>query len=112
MKVILLLYNLFVFISCSNKYNNYEGYIYGEKSKMPLRDINICGRSNLKNCIQTDEKGFFKLKQQKNRISKFLIVSSASSVLDSIQVIRTSGGEKINYYFTKGRKDTLFVKNN
>ena len=58
----------------------------------------------------TDKKGFFKINKPKNSISMFLMIKNDKNLIDSIQVIRRSGGERINYYFIEGRSDTLFIK--
>jgi hypothetical protein len=57
----------------------------------------------------TDKRGFFTLRKKADAVSTFLMVSKGDMLIDSIQVIRTSGGEQVNYYFTDGRTDTLFV---
>ena len=40
----------------------------------------------------------------------FLMIKNDKNLIDSIQVIRRSGGERINHYFIEGRSDTLFIK--
>ena len=37
------------------------------------------------------------------------MIKKDNIVIDSIQIIRMSGGERINYYFVEGRKDTLYI---
>ncbi len=107
----LILFTIFLnFCNCStNKgFNFYEGHIYS-KNKIPVKTLEVFEKDRPNNKTFTDDMGFFKLKKQKNSISTFLIVKNREVLIDSIQVVRTSGGEKINYYFVEGTKDTLFI---
>ena len=115
MKSLFLLYFVTLFtISCSSSSSDfrfYEGYIYNE-SKKPISDLEIFEKEQPNNKTITDKKGFFKINKLENSVSIFLIIKDNDRLLDSIQIIRKSGGEKLNYYFVEGRSDTLFIKQN
>lgn len=75
---------------------------------MPLTNIEICPEHNSENkkCVKTDKKGFFKMDLNS---MQHIYVHINGNLSDSIQTIRTSGEEKIIYYFINGRKDTAFI---
>ncbi|MCH4828946.1 MULTISPECIES: hypothetical protein [Flavobacterium] len=95
--------------NCTNKNNlkYYQGYIYLNKNAEP--DVEVYEADNPSNKTKTNENGFFKIPMQQKYISNFLIIRNKNKIIDSIQIIRTSGGEKINYYFVEGRNDTVFI---
>lgn len=97
---------LISFNSCISSPSFYEGYIYS-KDKKPLENIQVC-EQNKSNCTYTDKKGFFKLKKDENMISDLIIFNNSKS-LDTIKTVWSQHGEKINYSFLEGKKDTLFV---
>lgn len=74
-----------------------------------MLNIEICSEhtSENKKCVKTNEKGFFKM--DLNSMQQYIYVYINGHLSDSIQTIRTSGGEKINYYFINERKDTAFI---
>ena len=113
MKSLFLLYFVTLFTisrsSSSSDFRFYEGYIYNE-SKKPISDLEIFEKEQPNNKTITDKKGFFKINKLENSISMFLMIKNNKNLIDSIQVIRRSGGERINYYFIEGRSDTLFIK--
>lgn len=99
----------FTAVSCTTSVKNYEGYIYEYKTKTPLSNINVCSKhnnDNNKKCVKTDKKGFFKMDLNS---MQYIYVYINGNLSDSIQTIRSSGGEKIDYYFVNGRKDTAFI---
>ncbi|MFK7050526.1 hypothetical protein [Flavobacterium columnare] len=100
---------LVIVANCTNRNNfkYYQGYIYLNKNPVP--DVEVYEEDNPSNKTKTDENGFFKIPMQQKYISNFLIIRKKNKIIDSIQIIRTSGGEKVNFYFVEGRKDTLFV---
>jgi|GEM_PF-1385344 len=110
MKFIILLSALLSGIcNCApHKFRHYEGYIF--QSNTPLANVAVFEQDDPSNKTYTNKDGFFKLEKRPDAISRFLMVSKDNVIIDSIQVIRSSGGEQINYYFIEGRKDTLFVK--
>lgn len=91
----------------SDTFKQYQGHIY--HSGRPLVNVAVYEQDDPANKTYTDKQGFFTLKKSAEAVSLFLMVSKDNAIIDSIQVIRTSGGERINYYFTEGRTDTLFV---
>lgn len=90
------------------KFKRYEGFIY--QAEKPLPHVEIFEQDNPENSTQTDEDGFFSLNKRAGAVSRFLMVRKNNAIIDSIQVIRTSAGEQLAYYFTESRKDTLFLK--
>lgn len=107
MKKALIIF-FFTAVSCTTSIKNYEGYIYEYNTKIPLSNIEICPEhtSENKKCVKTDKKGFFKMDLNS---MQHIYVYINGNLSDSIQTIRTSGGEKINYYFINGRKDTAYI---
>lgn len=97
---------VFFINSCTTSAQNYEGFIYKSK-EIPFGNIKICEKST-NNCTQTDSKGFFKLKKNKDSIND-LIVFYNNLPVDTIKTPWKQHGEKINYSFIKGKKDTLFI---
>lgn len=111
MKIFLILFiTIFSITNCSVKsdFLYYQGYIYN-KNNIPVENIEVSEKEKPSQKTYTDKSGFFSLKKERNSISMFLILRKDNTILDSIQVIRKSGGEKINYYFVEGRNDTLFI---
>ncbi len=110
MKNIFLLAFLTIMCSCSLKksFNYYHGYVFNQNNN-PIINIEVFEKDRPLNKSLTDNKGYFKIEKNKNSISTFLMVKRNNILVDSIQVIRSSGGEKINYYFVEGRNDTLFI---
>ena len=100
MKSLFLLYFVTLFtISCSSSSSDfrfYEGYIYNE-SKKPISDLEIFEKEQPNNKTITDKKGFFKINKLENSISMFLMIKNNKNLIDSIQVIRRSGGESIMF---------------
>ncbi|MBW8524059.1 hypothetical protein K0U91_02345 [Chryseobacterium chendengshani] len=92
--------------SCTSMPKFYEGYIFN-KDKKPLSNIKVC-ENNKSNCVYTDSKGYFRLEKQRNSIND-LIVFSKSTPVDTIKTVWSQHGEKINYSFVEGKKDTLFL---
>jgi hypothetical protein len=105
--VIICLSQICISISCSKKVNYYEGYIYN-KQKKPIKGLMIFEKLDKEKFVYTSNQGFFKLKKNEQSIND-LMIAKEGKIVDSIQTVRTSGGEKINYYFIEGRKDTLFI---
>ncbi|WP_159243422.1 hypothetical protein R8G64_06405 [Tenacibaculum maritimum] len=102
------IHTLFItMISCSNKIKFYHGYIYDTENK-PLKNIKVEENDNLKMFSYTNEKGYFKI-TEKNTFGGNLIVSKKNIILDTIYAVYSSHGEKLNYRFTNGRNDTLFL---
>lgn len=99
---------LWIAASCSqNKFTHYEGYVYREGR--PLPHIEVSDSDVPQRKTYTDERGFFRLDKQKDAVSSIFMVRENDHVIDSIDLIRTAGGEQINYYFTNKRSDTLFI---
>lgn len=92
----------------SDTFRQYQGYIY--QADVPMANVAVFEQDDPANKTVTDKQGFFTLKKKADAVSMFLMVSKDNTIIDSIQVIRTSGGEQMNYYFTEGRTDTLFVQ--
>ena len=90
------------------KFKRYEGFIY--QAGKPLPHVEIFEQDNPENSTQTNAEGFFSLNKRDGAVSRFLMVRKNNAIIDSIQVIRTSAGEQLAYYFTESRKDTLFLK--
>ncbi|MBE8726791.1 hypothetical protein [Flavobacterium hungaricum] len=97
----------FTMVSCKTSVKNYEGYIYEYNTKKPLSNIEIC-IEDLK-CVKTNKKGFFKTDFINSSLSRYIYLYANGELIDSIETIRGSGGEKINFYFINGRKDTSFI---
>jgi len=94
-------------VQCGSHIGFYQGHVLN-KTKKPIVNLKVYEKYKPSNFTYTDKDGYFKLLKNKERISQFLIIeSSDKKILDSMQVIRTSGGEKINYHFVQGRSDTL-----
>lgn len=111
MKKIVLSINIIVYIliSCKSKINHYEGYIC-DAHKKPINGLKVFSKyDSIYTYDYTDSSGFFKIKINTNTIFGFLMIKKEDVVIDSIQIIRSSGGEKRNFYFVEGRKDTLFI---
>lgn len=75
---------------------------------MPVKGLRVSTEWDKRNAAYTNKDGFFKLRKDKNLVSNLFIYKD-SILIDSIQVIRNSGGEKVVFYFVEGRKDTLFI---
>ncbi|KQT33914.1 hypothetical protein ASG22_17605 [Chryseobacterium sp. Leaf405] len=106
--LILLFLSTIIINNCSDiNFNSYEGFIYNKNA--PYVHLKIFEKDFNSNFTFTNDKVFFKLKKRSNSISTFLMIQKNNKIIDSIQVIRTSGGEKINYSFIEGRNDTLFI---
>ncbi len=106
--IILLSTILFNAGNCnSDTFKHYQGYIY--QANAPIANAMVFEQNDPDNKTFTDKRGFFTLKKKAAAVSMFLMVSKGDMLIDSIQVIRTSGGEQMNYYFTEGRTDTLFI---
>lgn len=108
MKEILALFCILFIMSCSNKINYYHGYIYNTENK-PLRKIKVEEDDNLKAYSYTNEKGYFKIPKRNNFGGNLIVYSQNNTILDTIWTVFSSHGEKLNYRFVNGRKDTLFV---
>ena len=104
-----LLLFAFIIVGCKSNIENHEGYIYDYNTKMPLSNIEICPEHSNENkkCVKTDKKGFFKTNYI--NLSRCLYVYINGKLSDSIQTVRTNGGEKYNEYYINGRKDTVFI---
>lgn len=109
--IILPIILIIAYTSCSSnkEINYYQGYIYNQ-NHIPVNNLEVSEKDEPLNKSFTDHNGFFRIKKKKNSISTFLMILKNKELLDSIQVVRKSGGEKINYYFIEGRSDTLFIK--
>ena len=109
MKKILFLTWAFLLFCCKNrKINFYEGYIC-DLQKNPIENLKVYGKDDLYIFSYTNEKGYFKMEKTDNWIEHFLMIERDNIIIDSIQIVRTSGGERLNYYFVEGRSDTLFI---
>lgn len=110
MKSFLILIIAILNINCSSKNNilYYQGHVFTKDHK-PAKGIEVSEKYQPSNKTFTDEKGFFKINKRENSISMFLILRKDKRIIDSIQIIRSSGGERQNYYFVDGRKDTIFI---
>lgn len=89
------------------KFKRYEGFIY--QAGKPLPYVEIFEQDNPENSTLTNADGFFSLNKRDDAVSRFLMVRKNNAIIDSIQVIRTSAGEQLEYYFTESRKDTIFL---
>lgn len=106
--ILLLLVILWSSVCCSPpKFKHYAGYIY--QAGRPVGEAEIFEQDNPENRTQTNQDGFFTLLKRANGVSQFLMVRKNDTVVDSMQVIRTAGGEQLRYYFTERTKDTLFL---
>lgn len=105
LKILNIFIGLFI-SSCATTVQNYEGFIYNTKRE-PIANIKIC-EQHKNNCTQTDMKGFFILKRDKNSINN-LIVFHNNVHVDTIKTVWRQHGEKVNYSFIEGTKDTLFI---
>lgn len=101
----------FILWNCTvqREVNYYEGYIFNQQ-KQAISNIMVYEGDRPENKVFTDQSGYFQLKKPKNVISNFLMVKKDTLILDSIQVVRKSAGEQVNYAFVEGRQDTLFLK--
>lgn len=97
---------IFLFNQCASPSKTYEGHIYNKK-KEPLANIKIC-EQNKNNCTHTDGMGFFKLKKNESSINDLVLYKNNKSI-DTIKTVWEQHGEKINYSFIQGRKDTIFI---
>ncbi len=107
MKTTIYISLIILLFSCITP-KNYEGYIF-TKQKKPVMNIRVC-EENSTNCTFTNKEGFFRLKKNTNSINNLIIFSNNKSI-DSITTVWTQHGERVNYSFIEGRKDTLFLKN-
>ncbi|MFL9834251.1 hypothetical protein [Chryseobacterium terrae] len=94
------------FSGCEERPKFYEGYIC-TTDKKPLTNVKIC-ELNATNCSVTDINGFFKIKKEKDRISDLVVLYKNKSI-DTINTVWSQHGDKLNYSFIEGKKDTLFV---
>lgn len=115
MKRIIICFFLTV-VSCKTSVKNYEGYIYEYNTKKPLPNLEVCneryGLIDDFKFVKTDKKGFFKTDFINSSLSHYLYIYTNKKLIDSIETIRGSGGEKINFYFINGRKDTVYIDMN
>ena len=96
-------------ISCSQKISYYEGYIYNSENK-PLSNLFIYAENDSINIKgYTDENGFFKIKKKENSIVNHLKIKKNGKILDSIKIIGIRGGEQIDYAFVNGKNDTIII---
>ena len=77
--------------------------------KKPIQNLKVYGKDDAYIFSYTNEKGYFKMEKTDNWIEHFLIIERDNIIIDSIEIVRTSGGERLNYYFVEGRSDTLFI---
>ncbi|KQT15026.1 hypothetical protein ASG31_15600 [Chryseobacterium sp. Leaf404] len=97
---------IFFLNSCNSVPKFYEGLIFSREKK-PLANIKVC-EINTNKCTYTDNKGYFKLEKEKSSIND-LIVYSGNKPVDTIKTFWNQHGEKMNYSFVEGKKDTLFI---
>lgn len=98
---------LIFFISCYNRIEYYQGYIY-DKNYNPLVNVKVTLESTNQTSI-TDNKGFFKIKKNSNILGD-LIVFKKKKIIDTIKTVWRQHGEKIKYSFVENQNDTLFIK--
>jgi hypothetical protein len=108
-QVLILSCTLLLLISCSNRIDYYHGYIFSSKENKPLKELRIEEDDNLKTTSYTDEKGYFKIPETNGFGGNLIIYDKNNSILDTIWTVYSSRGEKLNYRFINGRKDTLFI---
>ena len=101
------LYILLLFLfACDSKIEYYQGYIC-DQYKNPIANLKIYAKEDSENIIGiTDEKGWVCIAKEKANI--FLMIKRGDTIIDSIQVLR-GGAEKISYFFTNLKQDTLFI---
>ena len=108
-RIALLIVIIVIILGCKTRINYYEGYICNIDKK-PINGLKVFSEyDSIHTYSYTDNNGFFKIKKDNNIIFHFLMIKKDHTVIDSIQIIRMSGGERINYYFVEGRKDTLYI---
>ncbi|WP_452223991.1 hypothetical protein [Lacinutrix chionoecetis] len=109
MKALLLLIATLFFAQCNQEVNYYHGHILDANTN-PMENLKVYERGNTNSYGITDAEGYFKIKKEKNSLSRFLYVESPTlGLLDSIQTVGTQGGEKIIYSFVEGKSDTLYL---
>jgi uncharacterized protein YxeA len=106
----LLFFIITVFLAgCKTNINYYQGFIYDMNNK-PIKNLKVYEKSNKSNYSITNDKGYFKITTKNNTIKRFLYVEqNGLTIIDSIQVFGSQGGEKIKYSFVEGKKDTLYI---
>lgn len=109
MKYYLILLIFLLVVSCSTNLKNHEGYIYDYNTLKPINNLTICleRHKTKNNCVYTDKMGFFKF--IKNDLNNHIYIYENDNLIDSIQCIRTQGGERLQYCFVDTKKDTAFV---
>ncbi|UII26489.1 hypothetical protein LVD15_24865 [Fulvivirga maritima] len=110
MKKLLFIIMAIFFAGCKTNINYYQGFIYDMNNK-PVKNLKVYEKSDKNNYSITNEKGYFKIPAKNNNINRFLYVEQNDlTIIDSIQVFGSQGGEKIKYNFVEGQKDTLYIK--
>ena len=107
-RILILFFIPLVVSSCSSKIKYYHGYIYSLDNK-PLGKLRVEEDDNLRTFSYTNEKGYFKIIENNNFGGNLIVYSQNDIILDTIWTVFSSNGEKLNYRFVNGRKDTLFV---
>lgn len=97
---------IFFLNSCNTVPKFYEGFIFN-KEKKPLSNIKVC-EINKNKCTYTNSRGYFKLEKEKSSLND-LIVFYGNKPVDTIKTFWSQHGEKMNYSFVEGKKDTLFI---
>ena len=97
------------FCCCRTQINYYQGYIY-DFDRQPIVGVKVYSPYDTIGTFGiTDSNGFFQIKKPKHIISNFLYIKNLHTIIDSIRIVGSHGGEQLHYSFVDGKNDTLFI---
>lgn len=92
----------FILVSCNSK--TYNGYVYDQKTKLPIENVEVNDFLNEKS-TKTNNKGYFNLNHD-GKISGKLLFKKKGYTSDTLETVSIQNGEKQSEKF-KG--DTIFL---